>query len=184
MKRAPIVLAATVAGLAGTLGFKAQEPTTQATAAISSTDTGTSTAASGSTDTGSSSSSSSSTSSGSTSGTDSSTSSGTTEQASSQATTVTSSADTQYGAVQLKVTIQNGKVTAIENVALPSNDPHSSQISASVGSTLQQSALSHADGTVDAVSGATYTSAGYQQALQAAIDQAGNGSSTQSGATS
>lgn len=174
MKRTPIVLAATVAGLAGTLGFKAQEPPTTAATAVSSTDTGTASDASSSSGTGSSTSSGSSTgSSGSTS------SSSSTEQASSTGTkTVTTSAATQYGEVALKVTVTDGKVTAVENVALPANDPHSQQISAQVGGTLQQSALSHADGQVDAISGATYTSDGYAQALQAAVDQAGGSTSS------
>jgi uncharacterized protein with FMN-binding domain len=170
MKRTPIVLAATVAGLAGTFGFKAAEPSTTAATAVSSTDTGTASDASSSSGTGSS------TSSGS-SGSTSSTSS--TEQASSTGTkTVTTSAATQYGEVTLKVTLTNGKVAAVENVALPANDPHSQQISTQVGSTLQQSALSHADGQVDAISGATYTSDGYAQALQAAVDQASSSTSS------
>lgn len=173
MKRAPIVLAATAVGLAGTLGFKAQEPSTTATAAVSSTDTGTASAASGSTDTGSTASDTSS--SDSTSSSDTSSSSSSTEPASSTGTkTVTTSAATQYGDVTLKVTFTDGKITAVENVALPANDPHSQQISAQVGSSLQESALSHADGQVDAISGATYTSAGYASALQAAVDQVGN----------
>jgi uncharacterized protein with FMN-binding domain len=85
-----------------------------------------------------------------------------------------------YGDVTLKVTFTNGKITAVENVALPANDPHSQGISAQVGSSLQQSALSHADGQVDAISGATYTSNGYAQALQAAIDQSGTASASSS----
>ena len=173
MKRAPIVLAATVAGVAGTLGFQAQNSSTSTTAAaVSTTDTGTANAASGST--------------GSSSTTTASSSSGsTTQTASSTKKTVTSDAiQTQYGAVQVKVTFTDGKVTAVENVALPQNDPHSSQISASVGPTLQQSALSNADGTVDAVSGATYTSNGYAQALQSALDKAGLASTTSSSSSS
>lgn len=175
MKRTPIVLAATVAGLAGTLGFKAQEPSTTAASAASSTDTGTASGASSSSGTGSSTSGGSSTGS---SGSSTSSSSSTEHASSTAAKTVTTSAATQYGDVTLKVTFTDGKITAVENVALPANDPHSQQISAQVGSTLQQSALSHADGQVDAISGATYTSDGYAQALQAAVDQAGSSTSS------
>lgn len=175
MKRTPIVLAATVAGLAGTLGFKAQEPSTTAASAVSSTDTGTASGASDSSGTGSSTSGGSSAAS---SGSSASSSSSTEHASSTAAKTVTTSAATQYGDVTLKVTFTDGKITAVENVALPANDPHSQQISAQVGSTLQQSALSHADGQVDAISGATYTSDGYTQALQAAVDQAGSSTSS------
>jgi len=159
MKRAPIVLAATVVGVAGTLGFQAQNSsttTTNNTAAVSSSNTGSSTSSSSST-----------------------------QNASSTKKTVTSDAiSTIYGDVQLKVTFTNGKVTAVENVALPQNDPHSSQISNYAGPTLQQSALSNADGTVDAVSGATYTTNGYKQALQSALDKAGLASTTSSSSSS
>jgi uncharacterized protein with FMN-binding domain len=182
MRRTPIVLAATVAGVAGTLGFKTQEPTATTTAAVSSTDTGTASAASGSTSTGSSS-----TGSSSTSGSSSSSGSSTTEKASatsSASTTVTSDViSTQYGNVELKVTVKDGKITAVENVQLPANDPHSVQINNSAGPILQESALSNADGTIDAVSGATYTANGYQQALQSALDKA-NSSASSSATTS
>lgn len=177
MKRAPIVLAATVAGLAGTLGFKAQAPETTAATAVSSTDTGTASGASSSSGTGSSTSGGSSTGS---SGSSTSSSSSTQHASSTGTKTVTTSAATQYGDVTLKVTFTGGKITAVENVALPANDPHSQQISNQVGSTLQQSALSHADGQVDAVSGATFTSNGYAQALQAAIDQSGTSTTSSS----
>lgn len=59
---------------------------------------------------------------------------------------------------------------------LPGNDPRSVQINDFAGPQLQRSALSHADGTVDAVSGATFTGNGYAAALQSALDQAGGSS--------
>lgn len=170
MRRAPIVLAATAAGLAGTLGYKTTTPSETATAAISQTDTGTAHA----TASGSEASSSAAGSSG----------SSTQEQASASTTTVTSDAiSTIYGGLQLKVTVENGKITAVENLALPANDHHSVEINSWAGPQLQQSALSHADGQVDAVSGATYTTTAYEQALQSALDKA-NTSSSQSSSTS
>jgi uncharacterized protein with FMN-binding domain len=80
---------------------------------------------------------------------------------------------TQYGNVQLKVTVANGKITKIEALQLPSNDPKSQEIGSYAEPLLTQSALSRQDGTVDAVSGATYTSDGYASALQSALDKAG-----------
>jgi uncharacterized protein with FMN-binding domain len=162
MKRAPIVLSATVLGLAATLGFThhAEPASTATTAALSApaASSGSSTASGTSSSSGSSSSSSGSSSS------------------SSSSSTKTSTGDaiaTQYGNVQLKVTVAGGKITKIEAVQLPGGDPKSSEISSYAEPQLQQSALSKQDGTVDAVSGATFTSNGYQAALQSALDQAG-----------
>ena len=100
--------------------------------------------------------------------------SGSSASPSSSAKTVTSDAiGTQYGNVQLKVTVSGGRITGVTALHLPSNDPRSQEIGAYAEPRLRQSALSKQDGTVDAVSGATYTSAGYQQALQSALDTAG-----------
>jgi uncharacterized protein with FMN-binding domain len=149
--RAPIVLGATALGLAATLGFNAHQGQSATTpsasaAAPASSSSATSTPASPS--------------------------SSSSSSPSSQ--TVTSDAvGTPYGNLQLKVTIANGKVTNIEPVALPANDPKSQAINAYAEPMLQQSALTKQDGTVDAVSGATYTSNGYLTALQSALDKAG-----------
>lgn len=85
---------------------------------------------------------------------------------------------TQYGNVQLKVTVTNGKITRIEALQLPSNDPKSQEIGAYAEPLLTKSALSKQDGTVDAVSGATDTSNGYAAALQSALDKATSTSAT------
>lgn len=146
MTRAPLVLAATVAGMAATLGFHARSPAQQpATATAVAT---TSSASSGT---------------------------GTARKASAADSTGTTgdAVDTQYGPVQLKVTVSGGKITSIEAVQLPQGDPKSSSISSYAAPLLQESALSRQDGQVDAVSGATYTSDGYATALQSALDKAG-----------
>jgi uncharacterized protein with FMN-binding domain len=70
------------------------------------------------------------------------------------------------------VTIAGGKITKIEPVQLPSNDPKSSEISSYAAPQLGQSALSKQSASVDVVSGATYTSDGYRAALQSALDKA------------
>jgi uncharacterized protein with FMN-binding domain len=157
INRAPIVLGATALGLGATLGFSAhhaESATTAATAtaaAAPATPTSTSGSASTSPST-----------------------SAPASSSSSATRTVTSDAvGTQYGNVQLKVTIADGKITKIEAVELPSNDPKSQQIGSYAEPLLQQSALTKQNGTVDGVSGATYTSNGYQTALQSALDKAG-----------
>jgi uncharacterized protein with FMN-binding domain len=80
---------------------------------------------------------------------------------------------TQYGDVQLAVTISSGRITRIEPVQLPSDEPKSVAISSYAEPLLRQSALAKQSGAVDTVSGATYTSDGYQTALQSALDKAG-----------
>ena len=155
MKRAPIVLTATAAGVAGTLGFTphSRSPT------IASAGTSTSTPAP-------------------------SPSPGSSSSSSSSSKTVTGDASTQYGPIQLKVTMSGGKITNVEAVQLPSGDPKSSEISSYAEPLLRQSALTKQSANVDAVSGATYTSDGYKTALQAALDQVGAAQSTTSSSAS
>jgi uncharacterized protein with FMN-binding domain len=153
MKRAPIILAATAAGLGATLGFS---PHSKAPTAIAVT-----TAAPSTTSTPSTSKSSS-------------------KSSSSTKTATGAAVSTRYGNVQLTVTVSGGKITKVEAVQLPSNDPKSSQISSYAEPQLQQSALTKQSANIDAVSGATYTSDGYKTALQSALDTAGFQASTTS----
>jgi uncharacterized protein with FMN-binding domain len=80
---------------------------------------------------------------------------------------------TRFGVVQVQVTIESGKIVDVTALSLPANDPHSAMISQRVESTLRSSALAAQSAQIDLVSGATYTSMGYAQSLQAALDQAG-----------
>ena len=81
--------------------------------------------------------------------------------------------DTQYGAAQVRVTVANGKITKVEALQLQGNDPRSVEISSSAEPVLQQEALTDQTAAVDAVSGATFTSASYTQSLQSALDKLG-----------
>jgi uncharacterized protein with FMN-binding domain len=81
--------------------------------------------------------------------------------------------DTQYGAAQVRVTVKGGKITDIEALQLQSNDPRSLQISSSAAPILKQEALAKQSADVDAVSGASFTSASYKQSLQSALDKLG-----------
>jgi uncharacterized protein with FMN-binding domain len=145
MQRAPIVITATAAGFAATLGFHAHKPevATAVTPAATATATPSATATATATPT-----------------------------AGTQ--TVTSDAvGTRYGNVQLKVTISGGKITGITPLELPEMDPKSYAISNYAAPLLRQSALSKQSADIDLVSGATYTSEGYKSALQSALDKAG-----------
>jgi uncharacterized protein with FMN-binding domain len=158
MKRAPIVLAATAAGLGATLGFSAHSQAPLATAV--STTTAPSSAPSPS-------------------------SSSSSPSSSRSTKTVTGGAiSTRYGNVQLKVTISGGKITNIEAVQLPSGDGKSAQISSYAEPQLRQSALTAQSANVNTVSGATYTSDGYRTALQATLDSAGFQASTSTSSAS
>ena len=81
--------------------------------------------------------------------------------------------DTRYGVAQVRVTVSGGKITKVEAVQLQGTDPKSVQISSSAEPILQQSVLTKQTAAVDAVSGATYTSASYEASLQSALDKLG-----------
>jgi len=79
---------------------------------------------------------------------------------------------TPFGTVQVQVTFQNGTMTDVQALQLPSGRGHTSQVSAFAGPQLRSEALAAQSAQIDTVSGATYTSQGYIQSLQSAIDQA------------
>ena len=92
---------------------------------------------------------------------------------STQAKTVTGSvAQTQYGPVQVRITVSNGKITKADAVQAPKGGL-SDQKTAMAVPKLNQEAVAAGSAKIDAVSGATYTSSGYMQSLQSALDQAG-----------
>ncbi|WP_328840173.1 FMN-binding protein [Streptomyces europaeiscabiei] len=89
------------------------------------------------------------------------------------AQTLTGSAvTTEYGPVQVRITVNGGKITGAEAVQQPSGG-RSTQISGDAIPKLNQAAVAAGSADIDAVSGATYTSTGYKQSLQSALDQAG-----------
>jgi uncharacterized protein with FMN-binding domain len=132
MRRAPIVLTATIAGTAGVLAFHPHSP-----AVTTARET-------------------------------------TTSHSSSASGTATGDAvDTRYGPAQVRVTVRNRKIRSVVAVELPNGDPRSQAISASAEPILRQEALSAQSASIDSVSGATYTSASYDQSLQSALDKLG-----------
>ncbi|MEU1664306.1 FMN-binding protein [Streptomyces sparsogenes] len=81
--------------------------------------------------------------------------------------------NTRYGPVQLAVTLAQGKITAVKALQTPSGDGRSQQIASYAVPQLTSETLSAQSARIDAVSGATYTSEGYVQSLQSALDKAG-----------
>jgi uncharacterized protein with FMN-binding domain len=82
-------------------------------------------------------------------------------------------AQTNYGPIQVKITVKNGKITAAEATEYPNNDPRDAQINSYAIPALNQEAISASSAQIDTVSGATYTSQGYITSLQSALDKAG-----------
>ena len=81
----------------------------------------------------------------------------------------------QYGTVQVRVQAKDGRIVAVEALQLPYGDPESAGISDQSAPILQQQAIDAQSADIAGVSGATYTSDGYRQSLQSALDQLGIG---------
>ena len=90
------------------------------------------------------------------------------------ARTVTGSLATdQYGQLQVKLSVKNGRITKVGFTTFVANDGHSVQIDQSAAPVLIRETIAAQSAHIQGVSGATYTSNAYQQSLQAAIDKAG-----------
>jgi uncharacterized protein with FMN-binding domain len=81
--------------------------------------------------------------------------------------------NTQYGPMQVQITVSGKKITKITVVQETNVGGLSSSIDANAIPQLTSEALSAQSAHINAVSGASYTSAGYAASLQSAIDQAG-----------
>ena len=75
--------------------------------------------------------------------------------------------DTNYGPVQVQITVSDGKITQANG-----NDMGGSSIGEDAIPQLNQEAVQAQSANIQGVSGATYTSQGYAQSLQQAIDAA------------
>ncbi|MEU1342961.1 FMN-binding protein [Streptomyces sp. NPDC005827] len=80
---------------------------------------------------------------------------------------------TRWGPVQVRITVKNGKITDVTALQYPSDNPRDQEINSYALPQLRGEALSAQSASIDTVSGATYTSQGYQQSLQSALDSAG-----------
>ncbi len=79
---------------------------------------------------------------------------------------------TPYGDVQLKVTLTGGRISDITPLQLPNDRQRSAYISSVAGPILRDEALQAQSAQIDLLSGATYTSEGYAQSIQAVLDRA------------
>ncbi|WP_223692338.1 FMN-binding protein [Leifsonia poae] len=78
---------------------------------------------------------------------------------------------TPYGPIQVQITAKGKTITAVTVLQSPSDRGRSVEINAQATPILAQEVLSSQSAKIDTVSGATYTSEGYSQSVQAAIDK-------------
>src|SRR4051794_11182562 len=156
MKRVILAIVSTVASLMLVLSFKTHSPSAAATPPAAVSSTGTSTGKSGSST-----------------GTSGSSSGGSSSSSSATKTYTGDAAMTRYGPVQVQVTVKNGAVTSVAATDYPTSDPRDAQINSYAIPQLNSEAASAGNANIDMVSGATYTSEGYQSSLQSALDKAG-----------
>ena len=101
---------------------------------------------------------------------------------SSSTTTTTSASETrvvdgpvasnEYGDVQVRVTMQGGRIVDVQALQLPEDRSRSASISNYSGPILRREALQAQSAHIHVVSGATYTSESYAESLQGALDKA------------
>ena len=80
-------------------------------------------------------------------------------------------ASTAYGPVQIQLIKKNSTIVKVAVLVQPTNTLHDVQIGEFAFPKLISETLAAQNGKIDAVSGATYTSAGYIQSLQSALDK-------------
>lgn len=81
-------------------------------------------------------------------------------------------ADTRWGPVQARVSVVHGRITAVDVVQYPTENPKDREINADAVPELVDETVQAQGADIDMVSGATVTSTGYVQSLQSALDQA------------
>ena len=78
--------------------------------------------------------------------------------------------NTVYGPVQVQLIVRNSKIVKVAVLQQPMNTIHDIQIGEFAFPQLISETLKAQNGKIDAVSGASYTSAGYIASLQSALD--------------
>lgn len=79
---------------------------------------------------------------------------------------------TRFGVVQVRITVQDGRMTSVEALQVPNRDRHDYLINERAVPVLNAEAVRTQSADVDLVSGATLTTHAYAQSLQSAIDKA------------
>ena len=80
---------------------------------------------------------------------------------------------TRYGDVQVAVVVQGSRILDVKPLQLPFDRPRSQSISNQAAPLLlRREVLQAQSAQIDTIGGATYTSDGYAQSLQSALDKA------------
>ena len=82
-------------------------------------------------------------------------------------------ADTQWGPVQVRLTVTGGTISKVTVLQYPSGNGKDQEINDYALPILTQETVDAQSAQIDMVSGATVTSDGYLESLQSALDQAG-----------
>lgn len=161
MRRYPVVIGVTAAGLAGVLSFHSHSgsvalPASASTGANSHADNGNS-------------------------GQGSTKKTGTSTRTTSSTVPPTRSATTKsatgkleqygYGQLSVRVTMAGGRITALAVATLQTADTYSQQLASQVIPILQREVLSAQSARINGLSGATYTSEAYAYSVQSALDR-------------
>jgi FMN-binding domain len=80
-------------------------------------------------------------------------------------------ANTVYGPVQIQLIVKSSKIVKVAVLQQPTSTIHDIQIGEFAFPRLISETLATQSAKIDAVSGASYTSAGYISSLQSALDQ-------------
>ena len=81
--------------------------------------------------------------------------------------------NTQHGPMQVQITLTGTRITKVTVLQRTDDGTESAQIDSTAIPKLTAETLAAQSARIDAVSGATYTSSGYIQSLQSALDKAG-----------
>lgn len=79
----------------------------------------------------------------------------------------------QYGAIQVQITVANGKITQVKTVKYPTDSHHTAAINAQALPVYEKAAVSAQSAHFSNISGATETWHGFQASLKNALSQAG-----------
>lgn len=79
----------------------------------------------------------------------------------------------RWGDLQVVVTVTGGRITDVAAPVHPSGNHRDLEINAAALPRLRAAALAAQSADIDTVSGATFTSGGYRESLQSALDAAG-----------
>ena len=80
--------------------------------------------------------------------------------------------ETRWGPVQVRITVAGGRITEVSAPVSPADDPADAGVTKGALPALHEQVLAKQSADIDAVSGATGTSAAYTASLQAALDAA------------